>query len=255
MAELVFLGTGGGRHVLISQERATAGFRIAGSRTVHVDPGPGYLQQCAKLALDPAAPDVLLISHCHIDHGNDANVAIEAMTGCGRRRRGAVFGENDSLFGAKEADRVISRYHQKMVARYRSLATGTSAAFLGVRVTATPAHHYGNCIGFIVELDGARTGYSSDTVYFAGMEKAFEGCDALVMNTIRPRGSSIPWHFGTDAAVKLLSALKRPPRLAVLQHFGRDMLSAGPKKEAAYVQRETGVKTVAATDGIRIGVP
>lgn len=251
MVEIVFLGSGGGRFVLVSQLRSCAGFRIVGSKKVEVDPGPCYLSQCAKLKLKPGDVDVLLLSHGHIDHANDANLVIEAMTGSGKKKCGAVFGEKSALHGNGEFDRSITHYHEKMVEKYAALAEGESAEFEGVKATAMATQHReAEGVGFIISIDGKKIAYSGDTQYFEGMEDGFEGCDLAVLNTLQPRGSAISGHFGTEAAVKLLNAIKKKPALAVIQHFGMGMLKAGPEVEAAFIQAETGVRTVAAKDGM-----
>ncbi|MDD5317701.1 MAG: MBL fold metallo-hydrolase [Candidatus ainarchaeum sp.] len=251
MVEIVFLGSGGGRFVLVSQLRSCAGFRIVGSKTVHVDPGPCYLSQCAKLKLKPSDVDVLLLSHGHVDHANDANLVIEAMTGSGKKRRGAVFGGKGALLGSDEFDRSITRYHEKLVEKYVALEEGGEAEFEGVKATATKtAHREAEGVGFIISIDGKRIGYSGDTEYFEGMGNGLEACDAVVLNALQPRGSAISGHFGTEAAVKLLKGIRRKPALAVIQHFGMGMLKAGPEVEAAFIQGETGVRTVAARDGM-----
>jgi phosphoribosyl 1,2-cyclic phosphodiesterase len=253
--ELVFLGSGGGRHVTISQERGTAGFRVSGSARVHVDPGPGYANRCAEFGVSPSDVDVLLLSHAHVDHCNDANVAVEAMTRSGDERRGAVFGAASALLGKGEFDRCVSRYHGGLVKRFEALGPGRSAEFSGAWVEGVKtAHGDPSGVGFIISLDGKRIGYSGDTEFFAGMPALFGGCDALVLNTLQPRGGRIPTHFGTDAAVRLLSGMERKPTLAVIQHFGVQMLRAGPELEAEFIEAESGVRTVAARDGLRLGL-
>ena len=41
------------------------------------------------------------------------------------------------------------------------------------------------------------------------------------------------------------------PEACILTHFGMRMLNAGPEKEAAYLEEETGVPVFAAVDGLR----
>ncbi|MEM2942362.1 MAG: MBL fold metallo-hydrolase, partial [Candidatus Bathyarchaeia archaeon] len=78
--QLIFLGTGGGRFSMITQTRQTGGIRILGARNIQIDPGPGSIAYSNRLGLDPRKVDSLLISHCHPDHDNDAEVYVEAMT-------------------------------------------------------------------------------------------------------------------------------------------------------------------------------
>ena len=56
----------------------------------------------------------------------------------------------------------------------------------------------------------------------------------------------------TDDAVKILEEAK--PEMAVLTHFGMEMIFRGPSREAKLIRSRTGVPTIAAVDGMRIEV-
>ena len=53
-------------------------------------------------------------------------------------------------------------------------------------------------------------------------------------------------HIPKKVALKLLEDIR--PGLAVLTHFGMSMINAGPEEEAAYLEEETGVPTISASD-------
>ena len=93
-------------------------------------------------------------------------------------------------------------------------------------------------------------GYTGDGEYFEGQEKYFEGCDYLIANVLRPRGVKWPEHMNTEQAAKLIGLVK--PKLAVLQHFGMLMVRANPEKEAKWIEKQTGVRTIAAKDGMKL---
>src|SRR3990167_5651396 len=97
-----FLGTAGARFVTISQTRASGGVWISYEGTnVLIDPGPGSLVRCLESVplLDPGILDAIILSHKHIDHSNDINIMIEAMTQGGSRKQGVVFLPGDMLNG------------------------------------------------------------------------------------------------------------------------------------------------------------
>ncbi|MCJ7731677.1 MBL fold metallo-hydrolase, partial [Candidatus Bathyarchaeota archaeon] len=88
---LDFLGTGGGRFVMTSQMRRTAGIRLSEGKTqVHIDPGPGALVFSNWAGLSPEKLDGLIVTHCHPDHYTDAEVFIEAMTRGTMAKRGVL---------------------------------------------------------------------------------------------------------------------------------------------------------------------
>ena len=54
MIEIIFLGTGGGRFAMITQQRRTGGIRVlSGDSNLHLDPGPGALIYSLQEGLDP----------------------------------------------------------------------------------------------------------------------------------------------------------------------------------------------------------
>src|SRR3989338_8557046 len=95
-----FLGTAGARFVMIKQLRASGGVWISyqGSNVL-IDPGPGSLVRCStsKPKLDPGKLDGIILTHRHLDHSNDINVMIEAMTEGGFKKRGTVFLPADAM--------------------------------------------------------------------------------------------------------------------------------------------------------------
>ena len=97
---LKFLGTAGARFVMIRQLRASGGIWIRCKNTnILIDPGPGSIVHCAKSRpkLDPTKLDGIILTHRHLDHANDINVMIEAMTEGGFAKRGVVFCPKDAL--------------------------------------------------------------------------------------------------------------------------------------------------------------
>jgi hypothetical protein len=56
--------------------------------------------------------------------------------------------------------------------------------------------------------------------------------------------------MNTEEAAKIISKVR--PKLAIIQHFGMLMVKAGEDKEAKWIEEQTGVKTIAAKDGMSI---
>lgn len=249
--ELVFLGTGGARFIIQKQLRATGGFRINGLRNLYFDPGPGALLRNIQFKQNPAKIDILLLSHCHVDHVNDANLFIEAMTENGKRRDKAVVGSISVLEGNKEYDRIVTRYHQAMVDEYIRMKAGDKKIVKGVKIEATPTKHTDETtVGFKVTMEGKAIGYASDTEYFKELGEVFAGCDLLILNNLRPFGQYLAGHLTSDGVAKILKDAK--PKKAVIQHFGMQMLRAGPEAEAKLIEKESGIETIAAKDGMKI---
>ena len=77
--ELVILGSGGGRHHIRTQYRATGGilFKFNGNQA-HIDPGPGAIVRINQYNEDPTKTNLFIVTHMHIDHFNDLCAIIES---------------------------------------------------------------------------------------------------------------------------------------------------------------------------------
>lgn len=252
---LIFLGTGGGRYVTVSQWRWTGGIRFIGDEfNIHLDPGPGALIRSIESRLNPGKVNVILISHAHPDHYTDAEVMIEAMTGGAMKRRGLLIGARSVLFGNEVCDRPISTYHKSLPAKVVEAKVGEVTNVSNVTITATKAVHSDpDTVGFKLKFEGfGEVGYTSDTEYYEGLSKYYDGVRVLLLCTLRPSGSPWKFHLSTDDAIKILEDVK--PEVAITTHFGGKMLRVNPFKEAKFIEDETGVRTIAAADRMEVTV-
>ncbi|VVC00360.1 Ribonuclease BN [uncultured archaeon] len=252
--EIVFLGTGGGRFNLVKQIRKTGGFRINGSLNIHVDPGPGALFSSLDYGQDAGKLDLIIATHNHIDHTNDAGLLVEAFSKYGKKN-GFFIGARSVIKGDYKGDKGISNYHLDSLEKYWIAEAGKplSLEIRGKKFTIMPTkvkHEDKEGFGFVLEMDGARIGYTSDTEYFEGIPEQYRGCDVLILNNLKPNNDGVPGHLFTDTAIKLVK--EAAPKLAVMTHLGLTMLKAGPEKEAARIEKETGIRAISALDGMKI---
>ena len=246
--EIIFLGTGGGRWVTITQRLRTGGFRIHAGRKIHIDPGPGALVSMKEARISPVDTDALIVTHCHPDHYNDAEILLEAMTQGMTKVRGVLAASETVLFGRDEVGPAISKYHRSKLAAVETLTPGKGFQVDEVRVEAIPTRHSDpTAVGLRFSTGEGVITYTSDTEYYGGLSDHYKGSRAIIFNVIRPAGERIPWHLCVDDVVKLVR--EAGPELAVLNHFGMKMVERR-KTEALRVERETGVKTIAAMDGM-----
>jgi len=250
---LHLLGTGGGRFVMITQRRHTAGIRLVhGDTQVHIDPGPGGLVFSNWAKLSPQKLDAVVVSHCHPDHYGDAEVFIEAMSQGATRRRGTLAATRSVLHGNGDIGPSVSAYHQSLVERVETLSPGSAFDVGALGFTAVEARHSDHdTVGLKVDTPGlGAVGYTSDTGYFPELGDLYKGLRLLLLCTMRPRGYPLHFHLSTDEALEIVERAK--PKCVVLSHFGMKMLNANPDFEAAFLEEETGVPAVAAKDGMRI---
>ncbi len=253
--KIIFLGTGGGRFASISQKRMTGGFRIDDfdGKNYHIDPGPGALVRSYQFGVNPSNLDGIYVSHSHTDHYNDAEILIEAMTRGMTKNHGIIMGSQSVFEGYKTWGPAISKYHR---ANSKNLILSPNKIkhlpFLSIKGTKT-IHGDPTCVGFQMEnKEGFKISYTSDTKYFDSLHKYHKGADILIASVLRSGTKSINGHMCTNNFANLIKEVN--PKLAIMTHFGFKMLSANPVEEAKKVYRKTGVKTLAAFDGMKIEI-
>ena len=217
---LIFLGTGGGRFVTITQKRRTAGIRIIGEDlNLHLDPGPGALVHSIEEGLNPQNVRALLVSHCHPDHYTDAEVFIEAMTRGMTRQQGLLAAPKGVLQGSDVCEPSISRYHRKMVEREIQVKPGMEFEVGRIKILTTEARHTDpDAVGFRFETEQGDFAYTSDTEYFEDIAKYYQDLRLLTLCVMRPSGKPWKGHMSTDDAIKILSETR--PEQAVMTHLG-----------------------------------
>lgn len=251
---ITFLGTGGGRFATISQKRMTGGFRIDNINgfNLHVDPGPGGLLRSLEFGINPSNLNGVFISHCHTDHYNDAEILIEAMTKGMTKKNGCIIGSKSVMEGVDNWGPSISNYH-KSNSKCFVLNPDKNINLGKFELKGTKTIHgdpFG--VGFQMKTKNVTISYTSDTKYFEELGEYHKGADILIGSILRPGTKGLKGHMCTRNFKDLIGKIQ--PKLAIMTHFGFKMLKNNPIKEAQSIKKETGVKTIAATDGMVIDV-
>jgi phosphoribosyl 1,2-cyclic phosphodiesterase len=249
-----FLGTAGARFVMIRQLRNSGGIWISSEgANVLIDPGPGSIVHCAKSRpkLDPCCLDAIILTHRHLDHSNDINVMIEAMTEGGFKKRGAVFCPADAL----EGDPVIFNYVRQAPRKIQVIAANQSYQEGGFSFSTSMRHiHPVETYGIKFKMKDKDVGILTDTRYFSGLADFYD-VDLLIAGVVflEPRPGID--HLSAAELKGLIIDLRSRGRLkkVILTHFGMSMLKAKPRNVALELSRETGVEVIAATDGMTVG--
>lgn len=252
--KITFLGTGGGRFSTISQRRMSGGFRIDNIRgkNLHVDPGSGALVRTYQFGLDPRNLDGVFISHAHTDHYNDAEILIEAMTRGMTKDNGVIFGSRSVFNGFKQWGPCISNYH-KSKSENVLLSANKFRKFKEFTIKGTKTIHGDPTgVGFQIDVNDFKLSYTSDTKYFDNLSQYHKGADVLIASVIRPGNQYIRGHMSSKDFIKLLTEIQ--PKLAIMTHFGLKMLSENPVSEAKHITDQSGVKTLAAFDGMSVDI-
>ena len=254
--ELVILGSGGGRHHIRTQYRATGGilYKFNGTQA-HIDPGPGAIVRINQYKEDPTKTELFIVTHMHIDHFNDLCAVIESSREQLHDRNYNYF-KKGTLIATEEVLTFVPKYHQRMLEMIIPFKQGDKADFKGVEILGTKVvHSKVDGFGVIFKLEDYSIAFSSDTKVFDGFSKQFSGVDILVLNLLRPDSVQCRRHVCTDEVIPYLNKITPPLKGLLITHFGSYMDSPfSPKNyipsQITKLREETNIKTiVAAEDG------
>ncbi len=248
-----FLGTAGARYVVAKQLRYSAGTFIRMShKNIILDPGPGTLLRCAKSRppIEVTDLDAIIFTHAHIDHTNDANILIDAMTEGGIKKRGILFAPISCLEGE---NRVILNYLKDLLENIIILEENKKYNIGELSFNTSIKHkHPVETYGIIFNLNGKKISFMVDTEYFPELIKSYKDSYILVLNVVRykPHKSGKVMHLSISDAKEIIRKIK--PDRVILTHFGMSMLRAKPWEVAERLTSELGVEVRAASDGMKV---
>jgi len=246
-----FLGTAGARFVMIRQLRSSGGIWIRSKATnIIIDPGPGALVRClrSRPRLDPTSLDAVLLTHKHIDHSNDINVMVEAMTEGGFRKRGILYVPEDALGEEGVVFSYIKDYVEKVVVLKEGDYSVGDIRF----VVPVKNIHSVETYGFKFLLGHTIVSLISDTKYFDELAKVHAGSHILILNVVffSPR-DEYP-HLSLPEAIDLIEKIS--PQRAIITHFGMSMLKEKPHLLQEKIRKETGREITFAHDGLTLEI-
>jgi len=177
---------------------------------------------------------------------------VEAMTGGGVRRHGRLFAPADAL----ESEPVIFSYLRDSLDGIEVLREGKSYSVGNVSFTTPVRHvHMVETYGMVFKTARHTFSYIADTQFFEGILQHY-AADLIIINLafLEPHPPSdnrkLPVdHLSVPDAVRILTGLR--PKMALLTHFGMTMWRAKPWLVAESLTEKTGVKVIAARDGMK----
>jgi phosphoribosyl 1,2-cyclic phosphodiesterase len=251
MSFIKFLGTAGARFVVMKQLRASGGAWLSvGKTNLYIDPGPGALVRClhSKPKLEPSILDGILLTHKHLDHSGDINVMIEAMTEGGFKKRGILFAPADAL----EEDPVILKYVMGYVEKVEVLKEDSEYRIGDIPFSTARKHqHRVETYGINFKISPRTISWMTDTKFFPELPNLYRG-EILIIHVVRlkPIGDEPIDHLSIEDVKMILKKAK--PKLSILTHFGMTMIKAKPWVVAAELEKELGLKVIAASDGMKL---
>jgi ribonuclease BN (tRNA processing enzyme) len=173
---------------------------------------------------------------------------IEAMTEGGFKKRGTLFASKDAL----EEDPVVLKYVMGYVERVEVLKEDSEYQIGDIRFSTARRHqHRVETYGLNFNTSPRTISFITDTRFFPELSDLYRG-EILVIHVVRlkPIGDDPIDHLSIEDVKSILKKAK--PRLTILTHFGMTMIKAKPWIVAAELEKELGLKVIAASDGMKI---
>ncbi len=243
---ITFLGTAGARIMVANQILASGGLWLNLSGTeILLDPGPGCIVQSTKRKLRGEKLSAIILSHRHLDHSADVNIMVEAMTQGGFKPRGWLFAPADAL----ETEPVIFSYLKNYLDGIEVLKEGKSYSIGNISFTTPIQHiHPVETYGMLFRTAEHTFSYIADSRHFDGLCHSYGG-ELLIINVLFLEPRLPVDHLSLPDAEHIITELK--PKVAILTHFGTTLWRAKPWEIAQRLSQETGVRVLAARDGMK----
>lgn len=250
-SRITFLGTAGNLGVVSKQARSSGGFVVqVDDFQMHVDPGPGALTNAALSGISVRGHSAILVTHAHLNHCNDLNALISAMTLNGLDAHGVLVAPESVVKGTQHIKPVLQDHFAHHLEKIIIAQPGKKIAMESIEVQPLFSKHADpHALGFKLFTHDFVLAYSGDTSYAAELGEQYAGADILVLNCQHPGKSKEPGLCSADV-IKILK--KANPKLCILTHFAQKMLDAKPLYEAREIQKQTGIQVIAAEDGMTL---
>jgi len=249
-SNIIFLGTGGDSYVVGKQVRASGGIILqVDDDQFHIDPGPGALVMAKETGVNLRANTALFVTHNHINHCNDINAVIDAMTYGGFDKKGVLVANNTVINGSEHYTPYLQKYYRDFLERFIVLEAGKRVGINDVEIEAIKAKHSEpNAIGFKFITPDYTLAYTGDTMYSVETVSQYENANVLILNVPYLKKDEGRNNLCKEDAINIIKKVN--PRLAIITHFGVNFLKSDPMYEVREIQKETNCQVIAAKDGM-----
>ncbi len=249
-SNIIFLGTGGDSYVVGKQIRASGGIILQiDDDQYHIDPGPGALVRAKEEGINLRANTALFVTHNHLNHCNDINAVIDAMTYSGFDKKGVLVANNAVINGSENHQPFLQKYYCDCLERYIVLEAGSKVGVNDVEIRAIKAKHSEpNAIGFKFITPNYTLTYTGDTIYSVETISEYENSNILILNVPCLKKEENKNNLCKEDVIKIINKVN--PRLAIITHFGINFLKADPLYEIREIQKQTNTQVIAAKDGM-----
>lgn len=215
----------------------------------HIDPGPGSLVMAKNCNVNLRANTALLVSHNHLNHANDINAVISAMTYEGFDKKGVLVANNAVVNGNEKSKPYLMEFYKNCLEKFIVLEEGQRVGINEIEIKALKAMHSDETIGFKFFTPLYTLSYSSDTRYSVEILEEYKNSNILILNVPYLKKEKEQQNLSKEDAINIIEEVK--PKLAIITHFGIDFLKADPIYEVRDIKKGK-TQVIAATDGMTI---
>ncbi len=196
------------------------------------------------------ANTAVFVSHNSLNHANDINAVISAMTYDGFDKRGILVANNNSINSSEKDTPYLREFYKNCLERFIVLEADQKVAINDVEIKALKSLHSDKPIGLKFFTPLYTITYSSDTKYNIEVAEQYKNSNILILNVPFLKKDKEQRCLSKEDAIKIINHVK--PKLSIITHFGSDFLKADPMYEIRDIKRETGCQIIAAVDGMVI---
>lgn len=173
------------------------------------------------------------------------------MTHGGIEQRGLILGSKSVLQESDNFRPFLTKFHQNLAEKIIPVEQNHQVGIGLVEIHTLPTDHTDPmAVGFKFFCPKLTLSYTGDTAYSEQLIGELAGTDVLILNVPYPGNKAEGKNLDTESAIRMISKVQ--PKLAIITHFGLEMIKADPMFEAREIQRLTGIQTIAAQDGLAI---
>jgi phosphoribosyl 1,2-cyclic phosphodiesterase len=170
------------------------------------------------------------------------------MTEGGFKKRGILFAPRDAL----EEDPVVLKYVRAYVEKVEVLKESSEYRVGEIPFSTAKRHqHRVETYGINFKISPHTVSWITDTKFFPELLSLYRG-EIFVIHVVRlkPIGDDPIEHLSLEDVKTIIKKAK--PKLTILTHFGMTMIKAKPWVIAAELEKEFGLKVIAASDGMKL---
>ncbi len=208
------------------------------------------MENAAKNGINLRETTALLVSHSHINHSNDINAVIDAMTYSGLDKKGVLVANKETINSNENHQSPLNPHFRDFLERFIVLEAGQRVGINEIEILALTTRHSEKAIGFKFFTPYFTLSYSSDTKYSPELIEQYKNSNILILNVPHLKKEDSKNNLCVEDAIKIIKEVA--PRLAIVQHFGIEMVKADLLYQIREMQKATGIQTILAKDGMVI---